>query len=291
MVWLRDAYSRSGQEQKVIPLLEQEADRCRSYDLLVKTLLECGQHEQARQWCIRGFKKTIEDSPGIAAGLQVRLRELAEAEGRLDLAAAYLAEDFFERPATKIYDDLWRATEKINAWPAVRSGVLHYLDTGRRPAPGVQGQKSWPLPKPEVKKPESRDKFSLVSFPYREMLIEIAILERRYDDAVSMYEDLARTRRWGWSIDERLADAVATSHPDVALQIWLSIAERLIGQVKPKAYQEAAGYLRQMHRVYEKTGRLAEWKTLLMRLRTQHKAKRRLMEVLDDLENNRKLIR
>ena len=73
-------------------------------------------------------------------------------------------------------------------------------------------------------------------------------------------------------------------------QIWQSIAEHLIGQVKPKAYQEAAGYLRQMHKVYEKTGRVAEWKTLLIRLRTQHKAKRRLIEVLDGLEHNRKLI-
>ena len=142
----------------------------------------------------------------------------------------------------------------------------------------------------EVKKVKSRDKFRMESFPNREMLIEIAILEKRYDDAVSIYQDLAKTRRWGWSIDERLAMAVATSHPDVALQIWQSIAERLIGQVKPKAYLEAAGYLRQMHKVYEKTDRVTEWETLLMRLRTQHKAKRRLMEVLAALENNRKLI-
>lgn len=290
MNWLRQAYSRSGEAQKVIPLLEQEADRCRSYDLLVKTFLEAGEHEQARQWCIRGFKKTIEDAPGIASGLQTRLRELAEAEGRYDLAAAYRAEDFFERPSENTYSDLLRAAEKVEAWPAVRSGVLDYLQTGQRPTGGGKGKENWPLPAPEVRKTAIPGKVSMQSFPNREMLIEIAILEKRYDDAVLIYQDLAKTRRWGWSIDEQLARAVATSHPDVALQIWQSIAERLIGQVKPKAYQEAAGYLRQMHKVYEQAGRLAEWKTLLMRLRTQHKAKRRLIEVLDALENNRKLI-
>ncbi len=289
MNWLRKAYLCSGDTQKVIPLLEQEADRCRSYDLLVKTLLESGEHEQARQWCIQGFKKTIEDAPGIASRLQTRLRELAEAEGRLDLAAAYRAEDFFEQPSENTYSDLRRAAEKVQAWPAVRDGVLAYLRTGARPG-GGKGKNAWPLPEPEVKKPKTRDKFRPESFPNREMLIEIAILEKRHDDAVSIYQDLAETRRWGWSIDEQLARAVATSHPDVTLQIWQSIAERLIGKVKPKAYQEAAGYLRQMHKVYEKTGRVPEWKTLLMRLRTQHKAKRRLMEVLDALENNRKLI-
>ncbi len=62
----------------------------------------------------------------------------------------------------------------------------------------------------------------------------------------------------GGGIDEQLAKAVAASHSDVALQIWQTIAERLIGQVKPKAYLEAAGYLRKMKKVFERTGRLAE---------------------------------
>jgi len=71
------------------------------------------------------------------------------------------------------------------------------------------------------------------------------------------------------------------SYEEVALQIWKSIADRLIGQVKPKAYQEAAGYLRQMRKVYEQSGRLADWKALLTSLCVEHKAKRRLMEVLE----------
>lgn len=290
MTWLRDAYRRSGQQQKVIPLLEQEADRCRSYETLVEALLETGERDRARQWCIRGFNKTIKDAPGIAGRLQERLRQLAEDEGKLELATAYRAEDFFDRPSEKAYIELRQAAEKVKSWPTVRDGVLHYLQTGKLPHGGNKGKKAWPLPKPEVQRPESREKFRLESFPNREMLIEIAILERRNDDAVTLYRTLAATRRWSWDIDERLAKAVTRSHPQIALQIWKSIADRLIGQVKPKAYQQAAVYLKCMHKIYEETGHLGEWKALTLNLRVEHKAKRRLMEVLDELENNRKLL-
>jgi len=127
-------------------------------------------------------------------------------------------------------------------------------------------------------------------FPDRETLIEIAIIEHRHDDAVLIYQEMIKEQGRGRLIDGKLAQAVAESHPDTALQIWLSIAKGLIAEVKPKAYEEAATYLRRMHQVYEKTDRLSEWTLLLQRLRIEHKAKRRLMEVLDRLEKNRKLV-
>ncbi|ABK98937.1 SWIM zinc finger family protein [Pelobacter propionicus] len=78
MRWLCHAYRRSGRQKKVLPLLEREADRCRSYETLVNALLEAGEPDRARQWCIRGFDRTIKDAPGIASALQKRLRQLAE---------------------------------------------------------------------------------------------------------------------------------------------------------------------------------------------------------------------
>jgi len=156
--------------------------------------------------------------------------------------------------------------------------------------PRGKGKSAWLLPEPEVSRSESRGKIRLQSFPNREILIEISLLQQRHDDAVALYRALAKTKCWGWGIEERLARDVAGSHPEVALQIWRSIADRLIGQVKPKAYQEAAGYLRQMRKVYEQSGRLADWKALLTSLCVEHKAKRRLMEVLDGLEKNQEFI-
>ncbi|MRR37190.1 hypothetical protein EG829_21535, partial [bacterium] len=114
VTWLCTAYRRSGESQKVIPLLEEEADRCRSYDALVTALLEIGERERARRWCIRGFKHTVSDAPGIASGLQERLRQMAEKEGKFDLVAAYRADDFFDQPSVRAYDNLRQVVEQVD---------------------------------------------------------------------------------------------------------------------------------------------------------------------------------
>lgn len=285
--WLLDASRRGGQTERVIPLLEKEADTCRCYGMLVDALLAAGKRDQARKWCIDGYGRTINDAPGLAAGLQERLRKLAEAEKNFALAAAYRAEDFFARPSIDGYQQLRKSAEKVKGWETVREGALAYLRTGSYS--DCRG-KPWPLPAPEVRRPKTEDKYRRQSFPDLEMLIEIAILEKRNDDAVLLYQELNKTRRWGREIDKQLAKAVSGSHPQIALQIWKAIADNLIAQVKPRAYEEAAGYLKLMHKLYEGTGRTTDWQRLLLDLRVQHKAKRRLMEVLDDLEKLRKSV-
>lgn len=285
MSWLLDAYRRAGQPEKVIPLLEKEADACQSYGLLVDALLEIGERERARRWCIDGYARTIGNAPGIAAGLQERLRKLAEKEKNFSLAAAYWAEDFFERPSEQGFVELRKAAEKIKSWTVVREGVLAYLRSGQRPGGRAT---PWPLPEPEVRRPKGQDKHRQERFPNLEMLIDIATLEKRNDDIVTLYQELNATKRWGREPDKKVAMAVAESHPEVALRIWKVVIDGLIAEVKPRAYEEAAGYLKLMCAVYTKTGRLTDWQGLLAGLRVQHKAKRRLLGVLDDLEKNLK---
>lgn len=287
MNWLCTAYRRGGQQHRVIPLLEREADTCHSYETLVKTLLESGERARAREWCVRGFGRTVQDAPGIAVNLRAMLRRMAEEEAKPELAAAYRAEEFFDHPSVKRYEELRASAATAGLWSAVRAAVLHYLDSGRCPATSGKGGENWPLPEPEVAQVRARGKQGGDHFPQRELLIDIAILEQRHDDAIALYTELAMTRRWSWGVDERLAGAVSVSHPDVALGIWKDIVDRLIAQVKPKAYHEAAGYLRKMRELYGKSGRRAEWLTMIARLRVAHKAKRRLMEVLDGLERSR----
>jgi uncharacterized Zn finger protein len=250
----------------------------------VNALLEAGEYDRARQWCIRGFGRTTQDASGIAGNLRGMLRRLAEEEGKWELAAAYRAEEFFDRPSVKCYEELRAAAAKVDLWSDVRAAILQYLRSGGFSVSAGRDRGSLPLPEPEVERTGTTGKQRSDHFPQQELLMDIAILEKRYDDAVVIYDELSGVSRWGWSGDERLAGAVADSHPDVALRIWKDIADRLIGQVKPKAYQEAAGYLRHMRALYQKTGRLADWNGLIMVLRVEHKAKRRLLEVLDGLE-------
>lgn len=286
---LLDAFERSGRKEKIIPLLEKEADSCRCYGKLVDALLAAGEKEKARQWCVRGFERTVENASGIAAELQVRLREMAEKEKKHDLAAAYRAEDFFASASRKSYTELRKAAEKARVWPAVRGSLLRYLESGQSPDPSGKGKesKNWPLPQPEVIRPQKIAETRYERFPNLDMLIDIAILERRFDDVVALYQELRKTKRWGWDTDKAVAEAVSESHPQIALDIWRAIAESLIGQVKPKAYEEAAIYLRRMCKVYQETRRASDWQNLLIELRRDHKAKRRLMEVLDSLSGKK----
>lgn len=283
---LTDAYRRAGEPEKMIPLLEKEAEPCQHYDVLVEHLLAVGQLERARSWCIEGYGKMIEQAPGIASTLQRRLRELAEKEGNLALAAAYRAQDFFAAPSVAAFTALREASEKIDGWPAVREALLGYLQSDRRPAASGSAGSVWPLPEPEVGTATMPGKTGVQRFPKLAMLIEIAILEARHDDTIALFAELCRTGMCGRAIGEKVAESVAASHPDTALNIWRITVDNLIAEVKTSAYQQASGYLSKMRTVYRQSGRMAEWNAMLSELRARHKAKRNLMAILKELEND-----
>lgn len=286
---LLEAYARAGWKDRIIPRLEDEADTSHCYPQLTDELLAAGERERARRWCIQGYTRTVDKAPGIASALQERLRTIAQEERRYDLVAAYRAQDFFDRPSSRDYQELRKAAEKAQCWPAVRNAVLRYLETGQNPALGhLEGKKSgWPLPSPEVEPPTTSRRKVYQRFPDIETLIDIAILEKRLDDVVNLYQRLRKAKRWGWTTDKTVAKAVADTHPDLALAIWAELVNRLIDQVKPKAYEEAAVYLRLMKKVYARNHRLKDWQKLLEGLRREHKAKRRLIGILDTLSNNK----
>lgn len=280
--WLLDCYKRAGWTNRIIPRLEEEADTCLCYTELVSALLKARRREQAREWCIHGYKKTRDNAWGIASNLQERLRTMADQEGRYDMAAAYRAKDFFDQPSSVSFEKLCKAAEKAGCRPPVRNAALAYLETGGQPE-----LKNWPLPAPEVDVPTAERRKSWRQFPDIDTLIDIAIMEKRFDDVVSLYGRRNKKKQLFREIDKKTAKAVAETHPDIALTIWRSIVDDLIAQVKPKAYQEAAGYLRFMRKVYMNNGLDMKWQELLNELRITHKAKRRLMEVLDRLSRKK----
>lgn len=279
------AYEKGGQRKKIIPLLEREAETCQCYVRLVDALLLAGEREKARQWCISGYERTVKTLPGLAADLQKRLREMAHEEKNHEMVAAYRAQDFFGRPSRQAYIELRKAAEKAKVWQPVRTAALGYLESGRRPDLASPGKVTarWPLPVPEVVLSGDRAAQVAGRFPDFDMLIDIAILEKRLDDAVALYGELRKTKRYSTETYKAVASAVAGTHPQVALDIWRSIVDGLIAQVKPAAYEEAAVYLRQMCKVYQANHRMMDWVNLLGELRREHKPKRRLMEVLDGL--------
>jgi uncharacterized Zn finger protein len=284
--WLLITYEHAHMQTNIIPLLEQEAEPCHLQTELVDALLAAGEKTKARQYCIQFYESTIKDARGIASQLQARLSDMAQEAQKPDLVASYVAQDFFACASLQAFSLLQKSSEEAACWPPIRSAVLVYLETGIRPDLQQQRKsKRWPLPKPDVGATEDDKKKTSGQFPRLDLLIEIAIHEKRLDDTVTLFHQLKKSKRTGWfgDAEEQVASAVSNTHPQIALDIWRKIVDQHIARAKPNAYVEAASYLRLMQKVYKTTKRLPEWNSLLIELRTQHKAKRRLLEVLDDL--------
>jgi uncharacterized Zn finger protein len=126
------------------------------------------------------------------------------------------------------------------------------------------------------------------------VLLELAVREQRPDDVLRWYDQLKKPRRssaysdWGPSTpDARVADAVADTHPQRALAIYQEIIADHINRASPSSYEAALPYLRKAHQLLQRLGRDAEWTAYLAELRETHRRKRRLMEVLDRIEQRR----
>ncbi len=285
--WLQTAMERSGRQTDIVGLLQREAPITHRYDKLVSALLTADRDQEAHDWIVEGFAKTIDKLPGIAWGLAKQLRDMASRKKQHANIASLLALEFFYRPDTALYCKLEKVTQRIRCWPAVREALLAYLETGVRP--DLQPAKkhntkalslNWPLPPCDLLLPKS--KRTTNPFPNTGVLVNIAIYEKRPDDVLKWYHPGRKSYMYH-NTDDSVAEAVKSTHPDEALAIWKRVAEREIARVKPSAYKVAAPYLKKIRALYRKQKRTGEWNTYLTALRQQHKAKRRLIETLNSL--------
>lgn len=274
--WAIHALEGAGREDEIILLCEAEAVITESYVRLVRWLVKMNRYQEAEEWIHKGLAVLNEEWPGT--DLREQLREIRVLEKRWPEVAAIQAEEFVRKPSRIVFTDCKKACVKVKAWPTVRQGLLDYLETGKLPWHG----EDWPLPETglDTPKAERRDPFPLIND-----LIDIAILENKPDQVLRWYDQhQEKGSRWFGVSDDEIAKAVQTHAPDRAVDIWKNIAHRLIAQVKPSAYQEAARYLRKAAKVMISQEKQLEWKQYLAGLRIIHQRKRRLIEVLDDLE-------
>lgn len=281
--WVVDALEKAGRKEEIIPLCEREAEITQDYPRLVKYLREAGRFQEAEEWIKKGIKATQQKLPGIARDLRSTLREMGEKEGDWLKASAFRAEEFFQEPTLHGFQELQKPAKRAKVWPEVRAAVLNYLETGKLP----KGETGWPLPETGLSMADGRRQ---THFPAIETLIDIAIEEKRPEDVIRWY-DLRNPQRnyWGWfeSRDDRVAAAVADLYPDRALGIWKKLAEKQIALTKPKAYEAAAVFLRKVHKLLKKQGKEKEWENYANELRRINKAKRKFLEILNQMEGRR----
>ncbi len=280
--WIIYAYEEGGRTKDIIPLLEREAKITQCYERLVDCLIGSKEYERAREWARRGFEDTVGSLSGLAWSLERKLREIAAIEKNKKLVASFRVLEFVHSPSSNAYQDLQKTAKAIRLWPTIQEAALHFLETGEHP----EKRDSWPLPDCGLTVPKPRFQ---PHFPNTQTLIDIAIEEKRPEDVLKWFNIQKQKRNRVLSNDDRVAEALKSKYPDDSLVIWRTLAESHIAAVKPSEYQTAAIYLRKMKNLYHSLKRMADWKQYLLDLRLKHKAKRRLMQILDTLDG-RKII-
>lgn len=276
--WTIHALKCAGREEEVVPLCRTEAERTNSYERLVRILISEHRWTEAEEWIRKGIRATGDALPGIAAQLRKYLEKIRTRKKDWPAVAAMKADEFLRYPSGATLTSCREAAEKISSWPKVRGCLVEYLESGRLP----WKQKGWPFPESDINPAED---FRGRRYPMIRELIEIAILEKEPAVVLHWYDKIPEMRSGWYVVDEDSIAAAIQSHaPDRAVSIWKARAEGLIDQVKPSAYLEAAEYLRKVGIVMSGEGGEEEWNRYLEELRKEHRRKRRLMEVIDGLE-------
>jgi uncharacterized Zn finger protein len=302
----------AGRNDEVLPLMEAEARATGSYERLVDRLLAAKRWDDAERWALEGIARTDSKLVGIANSLRDRIRTIWERRRDWPAVAGLRAEEFFAAPRVDTLDALQKAADKAGCGPEVRAAALHFLETGIRPRPASAvppaptGRSSrrrpaapqdagppWPLPEtPAALRPKAWPG-QVEGRPHFDVLLNLALRDKQPAEVLRWYDRILEGRRgpgWGYGVDHRagqVADAVAATHPDRALELYRRIAEGYVAQTSPSAYESAAPYLRKARALLHRLGRNDEWIEYETKLREDNRRKRKFLETLDRLQGRK----
>jgi uncharacterized Zn finger protein len=301
--WLLTALENAGRGGELRAIYESEARATGSYERLVKHLIAEKRFDDAERWAKEGIEKTREKLPGISSSLAASLCEASRGRKQWEIVAAHAAWRFFERPAKPTFEELVAAAAKAKCGEPVRAAALRFLETGASPfqwiASAQAGQtlrvdSAWPLPLPDYLVPLLRTTGRAIAprGPHYDVLLDMAIAAKQPDEVLRWYDKMPkREKRFdggrgfaGSGADDRVAAAIAKSHPERALEIYRRKLNEALPHANTSAYESAAGYLKRMQPIMKSLGRESEWSDLLATIREKYRNRPRFMEILDKLE-------
>jgi uncharacterized Zn finger protein len=299
--WLILALENAGREDEILAVCEQEARVSGSYERLVKRLIERKQYEQAERWAAEGIEKTAAKLPGIASSLEKLLDEMAIQRRQWPIAAAHAALGFFSHPSRDSFQKLLEAAAKADCENSIRGIALNFLETGASPlpSPGTVSAKNvenaeWPLPMPAYLLPllGNESRYRSAAGPHFDVLIDMAIADRRQDDVLRWYDAMSAGQKHRGSMSwygsggfgDQVAAAVTESHSERSLAIYRQRVDDHLPHASASAYEAVAGYLRKMRPILKALHREVEWDGLLADIRSRYKNRPKFMEILDKLD-------
>jgi len=268
------ALAEAGRDAEILVLGKNEAVNSGEYLRLVKLLLEKGSDQEAEEWIHKGIADKERKEPHAVDSLRSCLLELRKKQENWDAVLCMQTEDFVRYASLERFKECRRSAEKLKAWPTLRSLLMAFLIDRKVP----WTQNAWPC--------QNRGKISASREGKHSdftTLIDLAIYEKNPAEVLKWY-DLQRKeqRGFGYSAD-RVAVAVQDFAPERAVALWKQLAEAQIALVKPKAYVEAAHFLRKMGTLMRKYDMATQWDAYIQALRNEHRRRPRLIEVLDGL--------
>ena len=268
------ALTEAGRDAEILVLCKTEAVDAGEYLRLVKLLLAKESDREAEEWIHKGIADTERKEPHTADRLRSCLLELRKKQQDWDAVLCMQTEDFVRHASSERFKECRRSAEKLKLWLVLRPLLMDFLIERKLP----WTQDTWPCQN-QGKISASREE----KHPDFNTLIDLAIDEKNPAEALKWYDLQRKDRRgYGYCAD-RVAAAVQDFAPERAIALWKQLAEAQIALVKPKAYVEAAGFLRKMGTLMRKYNMATQWGDYIQTLRSEHRRRPRLMEVLDGL--------
>jgi uncharacterized Zn finger protein len=274
------ALTAAGREAELLDLHRREAVDFGEYLPLVEHLLEKNEDREAEEWIHKGIAVMEQKKSYAAEQLRSCLLDLRKKQKDWDAVLCMQTEDFVRHASLSQFKECRRSAEKLALWPVLRPLLMEFLTERKIP----WTRDAWPC--------RNRGKASAFGGeknPDFITLIDLAIEEKNPAEVLRWYDLQRRIQRFSYDTD-RVAAAVQDFAPERAIALWKGLAEAQIALVKPKAYEEAAGFLRKMGKLMRNRDMAAQWDAYIQSLRCVHRRKSRLMEVLDGLSPAEKRI-
>ncbi|MCA9065150.1 MAG: hypothetical protein KDA96_18905 [Planctomycetaceae bacterium] len=301
--WIIDALEASGDETAATDFCIEEATKAGSYQRAVDRLVALKRYDEAKELASQGLENTDPTYAGLINRLQDSLAVIAARSKDHSVAAAIAAERFVARPGVSALQDLLKAAKKAKCEAAAKTVAMNFLETGKRPVFTEATTRSnrkkkaadpqtdrWPFPAP----PGANDSNSRPDrgqagkpSPHFDVLIRLSIQQGAPESVLRWYDQwqaLEARKRFRFNrFETEVADAVASTHPDRAVELYCAEADRLAAETNTKLYPQSVSLLKKARKVLKSQKREHEFEALLATFHDRHHRKRRLVELLHGL--------
>lgn len=229
----------------------------RDYHEIAAALVDVGRNEEAIDWARRGLGEWV-SRPNQLSELRVLLAQLLDNRGEHEQAVELFWEGFEAAPSVSSYRELLaQAGDDAETWSkrcidALRTGLAKESSDGETPRLPTASSPSVPL-------------------------IEILMYEGDVDGAWAVASEYGAYDRV-WST---LAKAREKTHPLDSIPVYEREVFAYIDQKKRRAYRAAVDLLVHIQWLADSAGEPDVFRVIVERVRTEHRAKWTLMEMLD----------